>query len=206
MISMNSDNSLNQLIRNEIETLKACTKIKGIVKIIDVIVESTQIMVIMKYFEEKSLKEIIELGADLNFVDILTMIRDIADMVQSLNEIGITHQNLSLSCIRLKRKGSKIELLVSGFDYAIKSPNDGQDIMSSDLKLAPEIKAGEPYDKCADIWGLGTIAQELMTYSKDGIVDEISNKLNSLFKKMVRSNPLQRPMIDEVITALDNVL
>ena len=89
-------------------------------------------MLIMKYFEEKSLKEIIELGADLNLVDMLTIIRDIAKIVKSLHEIGIMHRNLSLSCIRQMRKGSRIELLISGFDYAVKSPNDEQAIMSSD--------------------------------------------------------------------------
>ena len=79
-------------------------------------------MVILKQFEEKSLKEILEYEAELNLNDRLTMIKDIANIVKAFHKTGIVHRNLTLDSIRMKRYGPTIKLIVGGFDIAIKLP------------------------------------------------------------------------------------
>ena len=39
----------------------------------------------MQHFEQKSLREIVELGADIDLLDVLQMIKDIAKMIKSLH-------------------------------------------------------------------------------------------------------------------------
>ena len=79
-------------------------------------------MVILKQFEEKSLKEVLEYGTELNLNDRLTMIKDIANIVKALHKTGIAHRNLSIDSIRMKRYGPAIKLIIGGFDIAIKLP------------------------------------------------------------------------------------
>ena len=80
-------------------------------------------MIILKHFEEKSLKELLEYEVDLNLNDRLKMIIDIANIVKALHKTGIAHRNLTLDSIRMKRYGPSIKLIVGGFDIAIKLPS-----------------------------------------------------------------------------------
>ena len=58
------------LFRHEIDILKACRSLKSVVKIVDVVEETEQLSIILKYFEEKSLRELVELGAELDVLDV----------------------------------------------------------------------------------------------------------------------------------------
>ena len=58
------------MFRHEIDILKACRSLKSVVKIVDVVEETEQLSIILKYFEEKSLRELVELGAELDVLDV----------------------------------------------------------------------------------------------------------------------------------------
>ena len=73
------------MMRREIDVLKACREQKYAVKIEDVIEEEQHITVIMQHFEQKSLREVVELGAEIDLLDVLQMIKDIAKMIKSLH-------------------------------------------------------------------------------------------------------------------------
>ena len=102
-IMKNSNQSQINQMRQEIEVLGACRKLKHIVKLIDVVDDQNSITYILKYFEEKSLKEILDLGAELELNEVLRMLRDIAEILRSIHRLRIVHRRLTLNSIRVIR-------------------------------------------------------------------------------------------------------
>ena len=85
-----------KLVRNEIDFLKACRSQKGVVKLVDVIEDSSYISMIFKYFEQQSLRDMIDHGVVKDQNDLIQIFTDIAKIVKSLHMAGIVHRNLDL--------------------------------------------------------------------------------------------------------------
>ena len=70
------------------------------------------------------------------------------------------------------------------------------------MTFAPEIIAGQLHDISADIWSLGGIGMQLLQYQQDCSEVDASKEAVALFKSMVSIDPLQRPNIKAVLTAV----
>ena len=165
----------------------------------------------------------------------LQMLRDIAVILQPLHEMGVVHRkystlvttlhastrltslfsnriyqehrNLSLESIYIKRSQPEIQLILGGFDLAVKLERGQKAIQQFGLDLAPEIESGEPHDTSADIWALGRMAKQLLEY--ESIVREaelVTQEQLVFISKMVSRNPSKRPSITDVIAFLNDQL
>ena len=85
-----------KLVRNEVDFLKACRSQKGVVKLVDVIEDSQYISMIFKYFEQQSLRDMVDHGVVKDQNDVIQIFSDIAKIVKSLHKAGIVHRNLDL--------------------------------------------------------------------------------------------------------------
>ena len=70
------------------------------------------------------------------------------------------------------------------------------------MTFAPEIIAGQLHDTSADIWSLGHIGMQLIQYEQDSSEVDATKEAVALFKSMVSTDPLQRPHIKAVLTAI----
>ena len=121
--------------------------------------------------------------------------------------MGIAHRKLTLDSIRMRRKGDKAIAIIDGMDLAIQLAPAQQAIQSFGLDLAPEIEAGEPHDKSADIWALGRMGQQLLAYMQSsGKANQNTSKLEALFTLMVSRDPAQRHTIDGFIANIQQSL
>ena len=141
-IMKNSNQSQINQMRQEIEVLGACRKLKRIVRLIDVVDDQDSITYILKYFEQKSLKEILDLGAELEMNEVLRMLQDIAEILRSIHKLRIVHRRLTLNSIRVIRSEPDLQLIIGGFDLACKLSYTPKTIDEFEQDLAPEFKAG----------------------------------------------------------------
>ena len=70
------------------------------------------------------------------------------------------------------------------------------------MTFAPEIISGQIHDTSTDIWSLGAIGMQLLQYEQDCSEVDASKEAVTLFKSMVSIDPLQRPNIKAVLTAI----
>ena len=75
--------------------------------------------------------------------------------------------------------------------------------------MAPEIENGQVHDMSADIWSLGYIGMQILTFSTNMSDNETSLQASdptTLFKDMLSPINFQRPNIKAVLAALNQLL
>ena len=112
----------------------------------------------------------------INITFVAILIKKIAKSLEFLHSVGIIHRDISMDTIDVKtvkqeRRPNKkiqfpIKLQMTGFDFAFcfeKNSNEvSQSFLIEDKMFAPEISAGIAHGAGSDVWGLGTIATELL--------------------------------------------
>jgi len=153
-------------------------------------------------------------------VEILDYFTQICLALQHLHKKKIIHRNLRSSNIFLMKNGlvklggfSEAKVLKSSTAKVIKR-------VRNDFYLSPEILFNKPYDIKSDIWALGVLLYELLTFKmpfdpksvslpllcirlNKGQYDPPSSKysyeIRDLLKKCLTVEPSKRPSIDDIL-------
>ena len=149
---------------------------------------------------------------------ILDYITQICLALQHIHKKHIIHRDLKSNNVFLTKSGI-IKLGDFGISKGLKSTWDkARTMVGTPYYLSPEIINSQPYDSKSDIWALGVLLYELMTFkmpfnavslsllqikinkgvyhSPPGIY---SSELKDLLKKCLTLDPKERPTINEIL-------
>jgi len=151
-------------------------------------------------------------------VEILDYFIQICLALRHVHNKKIIHRNLRSSNIFLMKSGL---VKLGGFGVAkiLKSSTvKDNEMVRNDFYLSPEILLNKPYDIKSDIWALGVLLYELLTFKmpfdskslpllwvkvSKGVYDPPSSKYSSeirdLLKKCLTLDPSKRPSIDDIL-------
>ena len=150
--------------------------------------------------------------------EILDYFTQICLALQYLHKKRIIHRDLKSSNVFLMKSGN---VKLGGFSISKVLKRSGDKaiaIVGSIYYLSPEILLNKPYDTKSDIWALGVLLYELLTFKMPfnaqslplfcnkisrGIYappsSEYSSEIRDLLKKCLTLKPEERPSIDEIL-------
>ena len=161
------------ILIEEIEKIKTLN-CKNVVNICDYFIEEKDhkenLCVLMEYFENDNLKDLIKKEEFMNSRNIWRIFIQLIIALNSLHSKGIIIKHLNPKNIFLDGKNN-IKIFLS-LNYKNNRPND----FSLMLYDSPEIINGGNYNEKSDIWSLGCVLYELITKKKPFyFLENISN-------------------------------
>lgn len=165
--------------------------------------------IIMEYVNGGSLKDRLQPGKPMSFVECLNCMRDVCLALMYAHQRGMVHCDIKPSNILYDKKESKWKL----GDFGLARIATKGEILPPGgtwWYMAPETKEGRVSIK-SDIYSLGLVFREMLTGSIDGdltkikrlrllgkpLGSELSRELIHLVQRML-SKPTERPHIQEV--------
>lgn len=206
--------------KNEIEILKKC-KDENIVCYIEHFYEENKLLIIMEYCRGGDLAEFIDAQKEPLQEDLIIMwFRQLASGVCCIHKMKIIHRDLKPGNIFLTlNKTLKIGDfgIAKGLD---RTSGKASSFAGTAVYIAPEIHGGEKYGTMADMWSLGVIFYEIITFKNPfhgrGFFKAIQNAeydrqalkgVSSFISKQVTSllttDPQSRPSAEEMLIRLN---
>jgi len=155
------------------------------------------------------------------------VVHSISMAVYHLHSVNIAHRDLKPENLLYTSKGEDAVLKLTDFGFAkeILVKDSLQTPCYTPYYVAPEVLGPEKYDRSCDIWSLGVIMYILLCgfppfYSNHGLAispgmkrrirageydfpnpewREVSKEAKELIKDMLKTNPQQRPTIEQVM-------
>ena len=148
---------------------------------------------------------------------ILDYITQICLAIQHIHGKKIIHRDLKSNNVFLMKSGI-VKLGDFGISRAVKTWEKAKTLVGTPYYLAPEIIENNPYDSKCDIWALGVLLYELMTFQmpfnaislpllsikiKRGVYkppsSTYSKELRDLLKSLLTLDPDERPSINDIL-------
>ena len=152
--------------RNEINLLKSCRD-ERIVCYIEDFFESSKIQIIMEYCEGGDLAKFIDARRQFLDVDfIIEWVIQLTSGVCFIHKMKIIHRDLKPANIFLT---SDQKLKIGDFGIARALDNTcslASTRVGTSVYMAPEILGGEKYNTMADMWSLGIVVFEIITFKR----------------------------------------
>ena len=213
-----------QSIINELKLL-ACHKCQYIIKLVDAYVTSSHIHLITEYAERGDLSKMIKRLKTKNRYLIEDTIKrylfQICLGIQYLHNNNVIHRDIKSANIFLT-KDNDIKLGDVGIVKILKSTNNfAYTNIGTPYYMSPELYKNRRYNSKTDIWSIGVVLYELMTfklpYNSDNIAGlryKISNQdwfmdqkyksryskeLYSLLKKILHPTPYTRYDVNQIL-------
>jgi serine/threonine-protein kinase len=186
----------------------------------------------MELLEGQSLTEIIEKGDFLPIEDCMRIMHQLADTISKVHSKGILHRDIKPANIMLI-SGEKERYFVKLLDFGLAKTQflstltEAGDIFGTLFYLPPERIRFEPLTIASDIYSLGVVFYELVTFQKpfsgetpeDTLIKikdidpkipstyrtEISDDLNNLILKMINKDPILRPSNEDILNTLKTI-
>ena len=217
-----------EIVKNEMMKIKS----PNCIELYDLISINNFRFICMEYAEQKTLaNKIIELQKEKNRIsmnEIYDILIEILLGLYSLNEKGFMHEDIKSENILLKKEiiGDKsfeiIKLSEPGFSRKLDGKIGSKTPCGTPYYLSPEIANNDKkYDFNCDIWSLGVVLFELITYKlpwykekvnyeeflklvinskKSALPENIDEKLKYLIQIMLKKDPERRATLTEIIT------
>ncbi|OWZ00061.1 Serine/threonine protein kinase [Phytophthora megakarya] len=116
----------------------------------------------------------------MSWLDVSSVLTQVAAGVSFLHKLGIAHRDISLENILLHQGSYKL----ADFGIATRKYCPGGLLVGKNCYMAPEIVAGDSYDpKAADMWSLGIVVFILLTGSPLISLASTSARAFCVFKK-----------------------
>ena len=176
--------------------------------------------IVTEYADGGDLNKKIEKQKKVPFAEaqILDYITQICLALQHIHKKKIIHRDLKSGNIFLMKSGI-VKLGDFGIAKGLQSTwEKAKTLVGTPYFLAPEIITNKPYDAKCDIWALGVLLYELMTFRMPfnavslpllsikinrGVYkpppSSYSSEIRDLLKKCLTVNPDQRPSIDDIL-------
>jgi eukaryotic-like serine/threonine-protein kinase len=160
---------------------------------------------VMEFVSGEDLSAMIARGP-MPLADVLPIVKQIADALETAHEQGIVHRDLKPANIKVKADGT-VKVLDFGLAKAL-GPEGGSapDLMNSPTLtahatqmgmvigtaayMAPEQARGRPVDRRADIWAFGVVLYEMLTGRRAFDGDDVSITLANVLKEDPRWHEL----------------
>ena len=150
--------------------------------------------------------------------EILDYFTQICLALQHLHKKKIIHRDLKSGNVFLMKSGI-VKLGDFGISKGLKSSRDkAVTMVGTPYYLSPEIILNKPYDAKSDIWALGVLLYELLTFKMPFQAKSLpllsikinkgeyaspsskySSEIRDLLKKCLNLDPAKRPSIDEIL-------
>jgi len=185
------------------------------------------LMVVMECMEGGELFNRIQERKSFTEKEAAEIVKDICLALKFLHDINIAHRDLKPENLLYTRKDNSAILKLTDFGFAKETvfKDTLQTPCYTPYYVAPEVLGPEKYDKSCDIWSLGVIMYILICgfppfYSHHGQPispgmkkrirsgqyefpnpewANVSAECKNLIKKCLKTNPQERPTIDQVI-------
>ncbi|OHT11756.1 Protein kinase domain containing protein [Tritrichomonas foetus] len=133
-----------------------------------------------------------------------------------LHSTGVVHRDLKSANVLLSAP-DLIKIGDLGISTVLRQTQLARTQIGTPLYLAPEVWRRRPYDQKCDMWSLGVLLYEMMTFSfpfngrnTDELVNRIccgrystptnySADLSSILRRLLQVNPAQRPSVNELL-------
>ena len=217
-----------EIVKNEMMKIKSPTCIE----LYDLISINNFRFICMEYAEQKTLaNKIVESQKEkskISMNEIYDIFIELLLGLYSLNEKGFMHEDIKSENILLKKEiiGDKsfeiIKLSEPGFSRKLDGKIGSKTPCGTPYYLSPEIANNDKkYDFNCDIWSLGVVLFELITYKlpwykekvnyeeflklvinskKSALPENIDEKLKYLIQIMLKKDPERRATLTEIIT------
>ena len=139
----------------------------NIARIIDLKRDSTEVHIVMDYFEEGDLFDYVT-TRELTEDHIASIMYQLLYAVNYLHDNGIVHRDIKLENVLIESK-EECKVMLADFGFAAKVPTGIEKQLKTQLGtdwyMAPEILEKKPYDTKVDVWSLGVVAFMCFTKS-----------------------------------------
>ncbi|RME18295.1 MAG: serine/threonine protein kinase [Bdellovibrio sp.] len=135
----------------------------------------------MEYVEGESLKMKIK-KKELDLFQSLDVFKQILSGTKALHEKGIIHRDLKPHNVIIQRNGTSkiVDFGIAKVMEETVSSNKKEKVIGSVYYLAPEVLRGKPANFQSDIWSLGVVLYEMLTFERPfigGSQEEIIKKV-----------------------------
>lgn len=142
---------------------------ESVIKILDFgITSSGRPFMVMEYFPNRSLAEVIEEQGCLEETDALSLFVSIAEALACLHASNVFHRDLKPSNILLGTTDPSVRLI--DFNLSKTSQNvqsktfvQGRTVVGTPAYMSPDQVAGQPYDARSEIYSMGCLMYEVLT-------------------------------------------
>jgi len=185
--------------------------------------DGTFIMV-LEYAENGSLKECLEESSNLTWKRKLEMIKNIADNLKTIHNLGYIHRDLHSGNI-LQFSCGKLSICDLGLSQSICETNING-VVGVLPYVAPEVLREQKYTSRSDIYGFGIITYEVITEEPpyhneaheehlavkicDGLRPDFNKikvpEISHLIIRCLDANPLKRPTANDICDILHNLV
>ncbi|OHS97928.1 AGC family protein kinase [Tritrichomonas foetus] len=146
---------------------------------------------------------------------IWTFLIQILEGLRVLHSVGVVHRDLKSANI-LMSAPDFIKIADLGVSTVLHSTQLARTQIGTPLYLAPEIWKHKAYDQCCDMWSLGVLLYEMMTFNfpfhgknnnelaqrvcmgRFSIPRGYSNELTMILRRLLQVNPLMRPTVNDL--------
>jgi predicted ATPase/DNA-binding XRE family transcriptional regulator len=137
----------------------------NIVKFLAVEMVNGEVHLIMEYVPGGSLRDVLNLQAQLPIARIITLALELADALSRAHHLGIVHRDLKPENVLLAANGSP-RLTDFGIAYQMfqqsRLTQPGM-VMGTTAYLSPEACQGAELDSSSDLWSFGVLLYEMLT-------------------------------------------
>ena len=201
------DESVRQRFAREV---RATGKLRhpNIVTIFDTGEHGNRPFIAMEYVAGETLASVIHRQAPASILEKLTILEEVCDALRCAHEAGIIHRDIKPANVMIEDATGAVKILDFGVAHAGETGLTNAGEMVGTLNyMAPEQLAGAIVDQRTDIYAVGVLAYELLSYQRafagtiqDGVLIRLLHRAPQVIESVVPgidpelSNVVQRAM------------
>lgn len=200
--------------QREARLLRGTLNNRYIVELLGHNLNHTPPYLVMEYCEYGSLRSWV--GAQRPWRDVAAALTHVLNGLHGIHAAGGFHRDLkpdNLLVTRHPEQPDRVLIKIGDLGFA-RTPDTIAHPMTRNAAgtegyIAPELKAGAPFQASADIYSLGIIAAELLTGERSAQKlgqMKLPEQMRSMVRSMLSVNPLERPSAQQLAQTLTNLL
>ncbi|KAK8890003.1 hypothetical protein M9Y10_034762 [Tritrichomonas musculus] len=204
---------------NEIRLMASFTS-PFLIRFYEAFCEQKRLFIVTEYAKLGDLMNLIERRKarrrPLPETTIWRFLLQILEGLRVLHSCGVVHRDLKSANILLSAP-DLIKIGDLGISTVLHQTQLAKTQIGTPMYIAPEVWRKKPYDQKCDMWSLGVLLYEMMTFrfpfdgnttkelaqriciGKYYVPNGYSSDLISVLKKLLQVNPAQRPSVDEIL-------